>query len=326
MKAKLPAATIHRPAFLHQLLMMVLTYFSLPALHASEIQIYVDDKKDFAVYLKREQPGNIATHTALLVFDAINIKPTFYLSSAQRALTIMRNTNNAVCVTNKIKTPAREKEFLLSQPINLYLSRILYQHQEQAPLSASVLNDKGALINLTKLFEVYSDKIIVISETLSYGGFLDKQIATINARNKHMLDGSNPYDRAYRMFSLQRSDFTIAYPAEIYRHHRIDNKVYRSYRIAGAPKYVQGHFMCNKTPESKAFIEAVNNSLNELYYKKEFALAHTQWLAQSEHALTLAYIKEFINNLALDHASEQRHDKAGAVNNWSGSEVAARVL
>ncbi|WDE09060.1 hypothetical protein SG34_030255 [Thalassomonas viridans] len=204
----------------------------------------------------------------------------------------MRESKKAICVTNKIKTPTREQDFIFSHPINLYLNRLLYQHKEQPQLNSSVLNAKGELVSLNRLFQEYSDKLIIISGSLSYGNFLDEQIAAISSDNKMILDGSNPYDRAYYMFSLKRGDFLLAYPAEMYRHYHKDSKHYQAYRVSGAPKYVLGHLMCNNTRASVAFLKSVNNVLNKLYRQQDFISAHTQWLPQTAHELTLDYLGE----------------------------------
>ncbi|KAF7764721.1 hypothetical protein PCIT_b0773 [Pseudoalteromonas citrea] len=264
---------------------------------AQSLRIYIDDEKDLLVFTGKVAPVNIAGATNNMLLNAIGEHPIeFVPSSYKRALRIMSQQPHPTCLFNKVKTPEREANFLFSRPINLYLSRRLYIHSHADPLDEALLDKFGHVKSLSLLFETYKKKLIVIAGTFSYGPFLDKQLAQVSSENKVIREGSNHYDTVYRMFNLRRVDFLLAYPAEIYRHVKIDKAEYQSYRMANSPEYILGHMMCNDTKVSRAFIAKVNDIMVKLYKQEQFIDAHLLYLPEEEHDITRQYIDTLKNN------------------------------
>lgn len=258
---------------------------------AESLRIYIDDEKDLLVFTGKVEPINIAGATNNMLLNAIGEYPIeFVPSSYKRALRIMSQQPHPTCLFNKVKTPIREANFLFSLPINLYLSRRLYIHSHVAPLEEALLDKQGNVKSLPLLLDVHKNKLIVIAGDFSYGPFLDEQLAQVNSENKVLIEGSNHYETVYRMFNLRRVDFLLAYPAEMYRHVKIDKATYQSYRIANSPEYILGHVMCNDTKMTRAFITKVNDVMVKLYKQESFIEAHLNYLPEEEHSITRRYI------------------------------------
>ncbi|WP_119863046.1 hypothetical protein [Pseudoalteromonas sp. MSK9-3] len=258
---------------------------------AESLRIYIDDEKDLLVFTGKVEPINIAGATNNMLLDAIGEYPIeFVPSSYKRALRIMSQQPHPTCLFNKVKTPIREANFLFSLPINLYLSRRLYIHSHADPLEETLLDKQGNVKSLPLLFDAHKNKLIVIASDFSYGPFLDEQLTQVSSENKVIREGSNHYDTVYRMFNLRRVDFLLAYPAEIYRHVKIDKATYQSYRMANSPEYILGHVMCNDTKVSRAFITKVNDIMVTLYKQESFIEAHLKYLPEEEHSITRRYI------------------------------------
>ncbi|MBE0370188.1 hypothetical protein [Pseudoalteromonas aurantia] len=260
---------------------------------AESLRIYIDDEKDLLVFTGQVAPSNIAGATNNMLFNMIDgVDIEFVPSSYKRALRIMSQQPEPICVVNKVKTQEREAAFLFSLPINLYLSRRLYLQLDAEPLAPSLLDEQGNVISLPKLFHAHRHKLIVLAGAFSYGPFLDKQLAQVSSANKVIREGSNHYDTVYRMFHLRRVDFLLAYPAEVYRHAKTDKSQYQSYRMANSPGFILGHIMCNDTTASRTFIKKVNTIMLQMYNQDEFTNAHLHFLPKQEHDVTKQYIEQ----------------------------------
>ncbi|NOU50389.1 hypothetical protein HG263_07520 [Pseudoalteromonas sp. JBTF-M23] len=265
---------------------------------AVAVQLYVDDEKDFIIYQGLNPTTNIANSTNTLILNALpQGKITFVPASYPRAIKAMRTSEHAVCAANKVKTKERLQEFLFSLPVSIYLSRRLYQHLSEPPLSDSVLTDNGEVKSLPALFKVYTQALIVFTPTMSYGPFFDKQFEQVKRENKVYRVGSNPYDDMYNLFKSKRADFLLGYPAEIYRHLQQEQADYRGYSVADAPRYIIGYWMCNNNQQSREFLALFNSLMTQLYAKQAFYDAHLRWLPESSQKLTRAYLDELIRLL-----------------------------
>ncbi|WP_440056983.1 hypothetical protein ACSLBF_19055 (plasmid) [Pseudoalteromonas sp. T1lg65] len=275
---------------------LLLISLALVVFEAAAVNLYVEDEIDLKVYSRELAPTSIANATNFLVIDTFTENTFVALpASFNRAVKKMREGTNVSCVTNKVKTPDREKEFLFSLPINIYLSRKLYQRASARPLAASLLNEHGELRSLNTLFEQHDDAVIVLASASSYGVFLDEQLAQVKPKNKLMRSPIEYHNTIYDMFEKKRADFLLGYPAEIY--HRISKKPaeFRAYDIAKAPKYIIGYWMCNNTPKSEDFIKQLNQHIVTAYQTKEFIHAHTNWLPLEDREKIKGYLKPLIN-------------------------------
>ncbi|MBQ4835222.1 substrate-binding periplasmic protein [Pseudoalteromonas luteoviolacea] len=273
----------------------VLPFFmSINECLANKARIYLDEEDELKVFTSLTAPSNIAGATNKLLFDVLdNDSIEFALSSYNRALREMQSNTQAICTINRIKTAEREASFLFSLPVNFYVSRRLYQHASARKLANAVLNPNGEIRSLQSLFKVYSSKLIALSDNMSYGPFLDDQLKQVDSSNKVIRSGSEQYETIYRMFRLQRVDYLLGYPAEVFRHVKNDGASYRSYKIAGTPTFILGHVMCNKTSNSQALIKAINKAMRKIYKTQSFVAAHLNFLPPSEHKITQSIIEKY---------------------------------
>ena len=266
---------------------------------ATTIQIFLDDEEDLAILTQKAKPENIAGATNKILFEQLNLSNIEFLgASYKRTLrSMLKQDKSAICTLNKVKTTYREKNFLFSLPVNFYISRRLYQHADSPPLSKEVLDEEGNVVSLMQLFNVYRNKLIVTADDLSYGPFLDKQLAQVDSANKVVRGGSNHYETVHRMFELKRVDFLLGYPVEVMRYAKANQDKYESYLIADSPRFILGHVMCNKTQVSRQVLERVNLILLSNYGTKEFLLAHINYLPVQEHRSIQEVIERYIDQL-----------------------------
>ncbi|WP_238937468.1 hypothetical protein [Pseudoalteromonas sp. S16_S37] len=271
------------------------------------VQLYIDDEHDFSVYRGLNPVNNTGNNTNKLILDLLpNGKVTFVPASHPRALKDMRTTENVICMTNKVKNQERLAEFLFSYPVNIYLSRRLYQHSSELPLSESVLTENGEVKSLEALFTFYKDALIAFTPTLSYGPFFDKQFAKVKNTNKVFLATSNPFAEMYHLFKSKRADFLLEYPSDMHLFLKEDSADYRGYDVADAPRYILGYWMCNNNARSKAFLALLNSLIIKIYHSDAFYDAHLKWLPESSKKQTKAYLDELIRLLTFHDLNEYR--------------------
>ncbi|MEI5637683.1 MULTISPECIES: hypothetical protein [unclassified Pseudoalteromonas] len=164
-----------------------------------------------------------------------------------------------------------------------------------------MLNEDGEIISLEKLFQAYPDKLLVISDTISYGVFYDQALAALDSKNKTFRGGSSYYETTHRMFESRRVDFILAFPVEVLRYGKNNQAMYQAYTVAGAPKSSIGHLMCNKHSHSEAFLRSINVALNKLYQQPEFLNAHLNFLPEQDHPQIKQLIKQTISSLKLSN-------------------------
>ncbi|NOU50390.1 hypothetical protein HG263_07525 [Pseudoalteromonas sp. JBTF-M23] len=262
--------------------------------------LYVDDENDLRVLRKEVPPSNIGNNTNLLVMSFLDKqKVTLVPASYKRALRAMHEKEDAVCVQNRIKTPKRLENYLFSLPINIYLSHRLYQHIQSPPLSAELLNEAGEISALADVFYKYKSTMIVLAPSMSYGDYLDTQIRNIPDSNKVLRDGTNHYDMNFQMFRRHRADFYLGFPAAIFRHLQKESAELRAYDIAGAPKYIIGHWMCNDNPQSRAFLKEFDKAVKQVYQMADFYHAHLRWLPETAQLKTKVYLDDLLKSFGV---------------------------
>ncbi len=248
------------------------------------VRVFVEDEKELNALISNSQPHNIAAATNQLLFAKIkNAKVEFVGASHKKALHTMRSQSNAVCALNKVKNRQRLAEFSFSLPVNIYISRRLYHHSDAAPLAAEVLNSAGEIISLKKLFEVYPDKPLLLSDTISYGSFFDHELAQLPAQHKTYLAGRSYYQTVHRLFESRRVDFLLGFPVEVLQYGSKDQSLYRPYVVANSPKANIGFVMCNQHKASKALLAKIDQALKSLYTEEVFYKAHLHFLPKQDH-------------------------------------------
>ncbi|MBD1581910.1 hypothetical protein [Pseudoalteromonas sp. S16_S37] len=285
---------------IYMLTRVLVLLFLVCSFCADAILLYVDDENDLRVLREEVPPSSIGNNTNLLVMSFLDKrKVTLVPASYKRALKAMAEKEDAVCVQNRIKTPDRVESYLFSLPINIYLSHRLYQHIQSPPLNADLLNEEGEISSLSNVFYKYKSSMIVLAPSMSYGNYLDTQIRNIPESNKVLRDGTNHYDMTFQMFRRHRADFYLGYPAAIFRHLQKEPTELRAYDIAGAPKYVIGHWMCNDTAQSRKFLQEFDEAVKKAYQSADFYHAHLRWLPETAQLKTKMYLDDLLESFGV---------------------------
>ncbi len=244
----------------------------------SKVTWIVEDTQEWQSYVDKI-PTSTSNETASIIIKGLadmGYRLNFIKATGDRAEKILRNEDNA-CISDRIKTPAREEFSFFSQPHDLYLGQKLYRIAQSSPLSPKELNEQGELISLTGLFSRHPKKILAIGSAVSYGTELDRQIAALNKQNVFVRTGSSRIVSLANMLFKNRVDYVIYYPQEINELNQGNIKL-ESYTIAGSPPYFLGHVACSKSEAGEQIIEHINEILQQAYQTREFYCAHEKWL------------------------------------------------
>jgi len=200
----------------------------------------------------------------------------------------MEESDKSICVVNKIRTKERLGKYLFSLPINLFLGFRLYQHNTYTPLTGFTSFDSS--VHLDDLFKQKPDTRVLISDQISYGDIIDKQLHNLPKKNK-ILRSSREHDTGIiKMFEQGYAEFSILYPQQVYKHE--PGLKAHSYAIASSPPFVLGHLMCTKTPATVDFIEQVNSNLTSDINYEELLEIHLRFIRPTEQLMFKYYFKQ----------------------------------
>jgi len=263
----------------------------------SKITWIIEDTLEWESYLNKT-PTTASSETSMIVINGLvnlGYRLKFVKATRDRAEKILREEDNA-CMSDRIKTPRREKFSFYSTPHDLYLSQQLYRVAQSPPLNPKVLNSHGEVISLTHLFTHHPKGILAISSGTSYGAELDSQIAKISPENVFVRSGSKRAISLANMLFKKRVDYIIHYPQEI-NEVNLNNIKLESYTVAGSPPYLLGNVACAKTKMGKQVITHINEILQQAYQTREFYHAHERWLNARDIPTLRKYFFDVFNYL-----------------------------
>jgi len=230
--------------------------FVIPS-HANTIYIHTDNQADLIALKSKSMTNNLSVATNLHALNSQSANIQFEYMTTKRSLLLMNNREN-ICIVNRVKTKKRIEKYLFSQPINIFLSRRLYQNTSYPSLTMGESIDNS--IHLSKLFIARPRAKVIISAQISYGDVLDAQIAALPIVNKVIRHSGEQDTGIIAMFANGRAEFALLYPHQVYGSSFTISG--RSYSIASVPPYILGHLMCAKNDVTKGFINSVNNYLS----------------------------------------------------------------
>lgn len=237
--------------------------------------------------------GTISTVYAML-FKKIGAPKNLHLTPLNRQNRILDQLDYAACSLYRFKNHERSKKYAFSEMVYFQLHYKLYQQIHLPPLRADILNDKGQVRSLSALFTTAQDNTLLTIPAYSYGNVLDEQLAALPIKAKVEWSGNDPHNRLSSMFFAQRADFALMFPAEVADYARKNlNASFRRYDIAGVDSVTKGYMMCNKHPDSYAFIDKVNQALPALYSTQAYLKAHMDYYDESEHETIATFISQF---------------------------------
>lgn len=251
---------------------------------SAQIVIHTDNEHDLASF-KQGEMRSLSSATNLLALEPIKNDVQFAFVPLKRSLKFMAK-GEPICVINKIQTTEREKQFVFSAPINLFISRRLYQH-------ADLASDKMATpVNFKALFSTYPERRLIISDQISYGDKLDKMLNEIATHNKIIRRGASHNSGILDMFRENRGDYVLLYPLEL--NNSSIAKPTLSFEIAGIEPYILGRLMCVNTEKTRRLIDDVNKQIEVLNAQGELLKVHLEYYPKEIHSQVVEYLaKEF---------------------------------
>lgn len=211
-------------------------------------------------------------------------------SSSLRISQSIKNQKN-VCTANRANTKERQAYSLFSSPQSFYLTHKLYRYKATRPLSHSLLNDKGQIKSLSSVFDIYPKDTIGIAKGVSFGPFLDEQIAKLSNDDKYYLGGTNRVTALESMLYSGRFDFLLALPIDM-TPSKAQEQQLEYYSIEGAPPYLIAHINCSKSDFGKQAIKYINNILEQLYQSPEYYMAHQKYFSEKELSQLQIYLRK----------------------------------
>lgn len=264
-------------------LLVVEAQAAQPRFSIEDVELHSDDfNLTTRVNSEDADYDSTATETAQLLLDQLQYENDILNVPLARSLNDIEK-GRPVCVINKIKSKEREQRFLYSLPLNIFQTQRFYQHATLPPIPKHLLNDKGEVINIAEVLRAYSHSSLIVAENYSYGDVLDAQIR--QAEPNQIIKVSNPtfYSRFFTLFENQRSDFALIFPSALFSIYGTKVPIrLRDYPIAGNPRTVSGHVLCEKGESGEMMIEQINGAIRALYERPEFVSAHLKYLAEDK--------------------------------------------
>ncbi|MFC3034293.1 hypothetical protein ACFOEE_17445 [Pseudoalteromonas fenneropenaei] len=257
-----------------------------------------DDPKDKNLF-SQQSSQDLASDSYQLLFAELPHYPVdIQIAPITRINTIL-NGNTPVCALSRIKTKLRQMYHLYSLPVHLFPSHRLYYYPVQQQIDPDLLNLHGELRGLTQLMSRYPKAVLAIETSKSYGPSLDAQIEQIPADQLLTRAGSDAYAAMIAMFEKKRSNFLIAYPS-VFKQYAEANTLTQitSLSIAENPAYIPGHIACSKSPQTEAFLVAVNKALLKLYRSPEFLDMHLHYVPPSDKDMLMRRIGDLVLSAA----------------------------
>lgn len=152
----------------------------------------VEDKKENIDLLDKTAP---TTSVASYIESQIIHQLSQYTIEIKRAsikrIDYFLENNDNMCVANRAKLSTREKYSLFSTPQAFYLAHKLYRFGQDDTLPAELFNENGDIISLKSVFDSFPQAKIAIAEGVSFGPFLDIEIAKLAKENIYYRGGNN---------------------------------------------------------------------------------------------------------------------------------------
>lgn len=264
------------------LLQMILFNYAI-ANNKETYLIHTDNWSDYLYYQSPERSApslSAAANSSILHELGLNIK--YEYMPMKRSLKFM-NSGNELCILDKIKSAERIQSFSFSLPMNLFLSRRLYQHNSLPKLSSQTIN----LLNLLKAQPAHK---ILITSQISYGENLDRIISQI-PKQQVVLRSSGEHGKGLiDMFNNHRAEYALFYPQTLTDNDA--NLPANSYQINGTSPYILGHLMCVKSKKMNQFIKVLNNKIREQLSSTKLLKIHKQYVEPNSHEALSKYFKQ----------------------------------
>ncbi len=247
----------------------------------------------------QDKPYSTSVDTVQMLVDELGYSSPVLHVPLTRSFAYMQNGEN-ICVLNKIKVPEREKNHLYSLPLSFFQTQRFYQLASLPPIEKEFLDNNGRILSISRVIEAFQDSFIVLPEEYSFGERIDDDLKQVSREQILRIANNVYYSRFMDMFAKGKSDFSLIFPASLYRSfgENMPIKV-RSYSIADNPDYVSGHVICPNTPQGAKHIARINSAIKRIYLTPEFINAHTRYLPAQDKQNLRTIIKQSTEKLML---------------------------
>lgn len=260
-----------------------------------KIIVHTDNWNDYLYYQSPNYKApSLSAAANISTLREVNFKIQYEYMPLKRSLRFM-SSGAELCVVDKIKSAERIKSYSFSFPMNVYLSRRLYQQAFLPKLTS----DK---VNILDILRTHPEHRVLITSQISYGEDLDNLISKI-PKQQVVLRSSGEHSKGLLdMFSNRRAEYALLFPQAL-----IDNNIKlaaRTYQIENAPAYILGHLMCTKGPNTNTFINELNNNIRAQFKSNKLLNIHKNYVDSNSHHALSKYFKEIDSNYVSDQAHQ----------------------
>lgn len=255
----------------------------------SELANYITNKKKMVIYTNSVSLlNNVPTQNKAdegqslrFIFNLLNgYQITFKSFKNIDQMYQHKNQINA-CFTDLIKTPKRDKLFVASKALSLFLGFKLYSEQ---PLTIKEPIDLALLLKSDHQY-----RLGTVSGR-SYGRYLDDLLNTVS--DDQLLQSPVDIKTLFKQFNKKRFNLLIEYPPLKAINWEQQKKSLYSYQIKGAEKFILGHVMCAKSPLGVKFNKDFNLILEKFYHTSYFFNAQYQRVLPENKTKFIQYFNE----------------------------------
>ncbi len=257
----------------------------------------MEDKTENLNLLDRKSPSNSAASAIerQIIFALSQYDVEVKRGSIKRINHSLKMTPNA-CVSNRAKLKEREEYSHYSFPQSFYLTPKIYRFNQSTPLQPSLLNQQGELHSIKALFDSQPSHNIGLVDGVSFGRYLDSEIAQLNKSNIYYRGGTHRVSALQSMLYAGRVNYLLSLPVDITPSLEQQKKL-EQYNIAGAPSFVIAHFSCSKTEFGKQVINNINQHLLTTYTKDKFDEINGPWYSNKDRVEIQSYLqRHYLDN------------------------------
>ncbi|PKG81564.1 hypothetical protein CXF85_19095 [Colwellia sp. 75C3] len=257
----------------------------------------MEDKTENLNLLDRQSPSKSAATSVeqQIIFSLDQYEIEVKRGSIKRMNHVLKTTSNA-CIANRAKLKERETYSYFSFPQSFYLTPKLYRFNQNTPLLPSLFNQQGELNSIKALFDSQPNDHIGLADGVSFGSYLDREIAQLKKSNIYYRGGTHRVFALESMLYAGRVDYLLSLPVDM-TPSLIQEKKLEQFNIAGAPPFVIAHFSCSKTEFGKQVIKDINQHLLTTYSKDKFDEINGPWYSKKDRAEIQSYLqKHYLDN------------------------------
>ncbi|WP_088331422.1 transporter substrate-binding domain-containing protein [Lacimicrobium sp. SS2-24] len=277
----------------------LLIFFPVFTWGQHDITWLTDDPYDLDYYLS-DTPYSINMDTTNLVLSQLrDVALHFNSVSVARIDLQLRQTRNT-CVSNRMRTPERDKHNLFSLPVNIHPLARLYYNTQKVNLPSHLITKDNKLRSIVALLNANPGSSIAIAKGVSYGTEIDAQLSQLASSQVTYYSVDNRNLAEPKLLTERFVDVVLDYPSDVYKQSLtpLPNSTIASIPLEQEQQYIISHIACSRSEIGQNVIKQVNRILTSLYPTEAFLNAHLRHLPSGDRAdLRLFYQSTFAEYL-----------------------------